>query len=171
MKKKMILVGIFAFGLLASSYAYTQQDEFHGRPDCCCCCCCRPCPPPPPQHGHGGPGGMSLTSEDMIKKLELTDDQVTKLKTEEQAFKKKMEANRPDRSSMNSEKSTKSSSDEKANKPGKGGQMDTMMKEHETAIKGILNNKQYKLYQKYMQENRPQRPDGGQRSGGSENEE
>ena len=79
---------------------------------------------------HGGPGGMSLTSEDMIKKLELTDDQVTKLKTEEQAFKKKMEANRPDRSSMNSEKSTKSSSDEKANKPGKGGQMDTMMKEH-----------------------------------------
>jgi len=44
MKKKMILVFLFVFGLLASSYAYTQQDEFHGRPDCCCCCCCRPCP-------------------------------------------------------------------------------------------------------------------------------
>jgi len=162
MKKKMILVFLFVFGLLASSYAYTQQDEFHGRPDCCCCCCCRPCPPPPPQHRPGGPGEMSLTSNDMIKKLKLTDDQITKLKVEEQTFRKKMEANRPDRNSMNSEK---------VNKPGKNDQMDTMMKEHETAIKGILNNKQYKLYQKYMQENRPQRPDGGPKDDSSENEE
>ncbi|MFA6767522.1 MAG: hypothetical protein WCR86_03765 [Parabacteroides sp.] len=159
MKKKMILVGLFVFGLLASSYAYTQQDEFHGRPDCCCC---RPCPPPPPQHGHGDPGGMSLTSSDMIKKLELTNDQVTKLKAEEQTFRKKMEANRPDRNSMNSES---------INKPGEDGPMGTVIKEHETVIKGILNNKQYKLYQKYMQENRPLRPDGEPKDDSSENEE
>jgi|GEM_PF-2876476 len=119
------------------------------------------------KNGHGPGAPMSLTSDEMVKKLNLTSAQVSKLKTMESNFDSKMKANRPEmkgceqgaKGSKNAEKCNK---DQKM-KPGKGGpgdngEMDKMMQEKETQIKGILSDSQYKTYQKMMQENRPSKP-------------
>lgn len=158
--KWMIISAMSAFLLPAPGNAQPGDNDFMGHPgrpapfrDCCCCC--RPDRKPP----HRGPGASMLTDK-LIKKLSLSDEQVSKWKEEETAFRSKMEEMRPDKDS------SRQSDPEEIRK-----KMDAMMQEHETAIREILSEEQYELYQKYKEENRPERPEGGPGGpGGPEND-
>lgn len=148
MKKRMIITSLFAFCLLASAGEQPPRGPFPGRPHGCCCCSCNHPRPDqdPPQRGEV----PSFITDKLIKKLALSDDQVTKLKEEEKAFMEKMQQMRPDRDGEE-----QFSPDEIREK------MDTMMSEHDAAVKEILSDDQYKKYQKYMKENRPKGPGNG----------
>lgn len=160
--KWMIISTMSAFLLSAPGNAQPGDNDFMGHPGRpasfhdCCCCCCRPDRKPP----HKGPGTSMLTDK-LIKKLSLSDEQVGKWKKEEEAFRLKMEEMRPDK-----EGSQQLDPEEMRKK------MDTMMQEHETSIRAILSEEQYKLYQKYKEENRPEKPEGGPEGpGGAENDD
>lgn len=116
-----------------------RKGPSHG----CCCCSCREQKPP-----HGGPRGPMLTRE-LIEDLSLTDEQVTKWKENEKAFRTKMEAMRPDRDS-----------EQQLSREEMKEKMDAMMKERDASIKSILTEEQYKKFQGYMERSRPKRPEG-----------
>lgn len=145
MKQKTIIAGLLVSALLAPVMAEAHGLYGGHRHHCCCCCCCKPDQRPPKDKGM-----PSFITDKLIKKLALTDEQVTKLKAEEKTFMEKMEAMRPDRDSAE-----RPSPDEMKEK------MDAMMSEHEAAVKKILSDDQYKKYQKYMEDNRPKGPRGG----------
>lgn len=148
--KWMIISAMSVFLLPAAGNAQPGDNDLWGHPgrpapfhDCCCCC--RQDRKPP----HGGPGASMLTDK-LIKKLSLSDEQVSKWKEEETAFRSKMEEMHPDK-----EDSQQFDPEEMREK------MDAMMQEREAAIQAILSEEQYELYQKYKEENRPKRPEGG----------
>lgn len=146
MKQKTIIAGLLVSILLAPAMVEAHGRHFADRHHCCCCCCCcKPDKRPPKEKGM-----PSFITDKLIKKLALTDDQVTKLKDEEKAFMEKMKAMRPDRDSAE-----RPSPDEMKEK------MDAMMSEHEAAVKKILSDDQYEKYRKYMEDNRPKGPRGG----------
>lgn len=145
MKQKTIIASLLISALLAPAVVKAHGRHGADRHHCCCCCCCKPDQRPPKDKGM-----PSFITDKQIKKLALTDDQVTKLKAEEKAFMEKMEAMRPD-----SDSAERPSPDEMKEK------MDAMMSEHEAAVKKLLSDEQYKKYQKYMEDNRPKGPRGG----------
>ena len=145
MKQKTIITGML-IGLLLAPATMQAHGRHRGGHCCCCCCCCRHDDQRPPK----GKERPSFITDKMIKKLSLTDEQVTKLKEEENVFMEKMKDMRPDPN--NRDKVSPEKMKEK---------MDAMMNEHEAAIKKILSGKQYKEYQKYMEDNRPKGPRGG----------
>ena len=151
MKQKTIIAGMLIGLLLAP--ATMQANGRHRGGHCCCCCCCRHDDQRPPK----GKERPSQITDKLIKKLSLTDEQVTKLKEEENAFMEKMKDMRPDPNNRDkvSQEEMKAKMSEMKEK------MDAMMNEHDAAVKKILTNKQYKKYQKYMEENRPQGPGNG----------
>lgn len=84
----MIIASLFTFGLLASAAAQPQHGPFPGKPHCCCCCCNHDRPDQrPPRKGET----PSFITDKLIKKLSLTDEQVTQLKEEEKTFMEKMD--------------------------------------------------------------------------------
>lgn len=147
MKKKTIIASMFAFTLLAPVMAQPHHGPFPGCPHSCCCCCNQDKPDQrPPQKGEM----PSFITDKLIKKLALSDDQVTKLKEEEKAFMEKIQQMRSGRDGKE-----QFSPDEMREK------MDTMISEHDAEVKEILSGDQYKKYQKYMKENRPKGPGNG----------
>ena len=147
MKKKIIITGLFTFGLLSFAGAQPLHGPFPGKPHGCCCCCSQDRPDQrPPQRGEM----PSFITDKLIKKLALTDEQVTKLKEEEKAFMEKMQQMRPNRED-----------EEQFSPEVMREKMDAMMSEHDTAVKKILTDEQYEKYQKYMKENRPKGPRNG----------
>lgn len=148
MKKKVIVTGILAFSLMAPIYAQPHRGPHPERPHCCSGCSCdsnRPDERPPRDKGER----PSSITDKLIKKLELTDDQVTQLKEEEKAFMEKMQQMHP-----------KKDNEEQVSHEEMREKMESMMTEHDEAVKKILSEKQYKLYQKYMKDNRPKGPRG-----------
>ena len=150
MKKKMIIASLFTFGLLASAAAQPQHGPFPGKPHCCCCCCNHDRPDRPDQRPPRKGEVPSFITDKLIKKLSLTDEQVTQLKEEEKTFMEKMQQMRPDRDS-----------EEQLSPDKMKEKMDTMMSDHDAAVQKILTEEQYKKYQKYMKENRPKGPGNG----------
>ncbi len=97
---------------------------------------------PDTRPNHRGPA--SMLTDDLIKTLSLSDEQVDKWKEVEADFQKKMESMRPDRDS-----GQRPDPEEMRTK------MDAMMQEYDTAVKEILSDEQYEQYQEYREKNRP----------------
>ncbi len=100
----------------------------------------------------GGPAGGSMLTQDLIEKLSLTQEQISKWKEDEKAFQLKMEEMRPDGTQKLSRKEMKA-------------KMDSLMEEREKSIRANLTEEQYKLYQEYKEKNRPKRFEGGPNGG------
>ncbi|MCR8917627.1 Spy/CpxP family protein refolding chaperone [Bacteroides sp. ET225] len=92
---------------------------------------------------HKGPGASMLTDE-LIKALSLSDEQVEKWKKIESGLQEKMEAMRPDRNSG-----------ERPDPEKMREKMDSMMQAYDAAVKKILSDEQYEQFQAYREKNRP----------------
>lgn len=150
MRKKMMMLALFVMGLpivedgMASASAGPYGRHFRG----CSCRCASEAPWQERQRPPQGP--PSFINEDLIKGLSLTDEQVAQIKEMEDAFQKKMEEKR------NSEENSK-----KGKNKDRKAEMDAMREEQEAGLKSILTEDQYKLFQEYMENNRPEGGPGG----------
>lgn len=143
-----MMTALLAAGLLPAFSAAGQTKPEKQDTACCCCCNHDALDQKPPRRMPA-----SRLTDDLIKTLSLTDEQVSQWKEAEQNFRTKMEAARPDK--------------EKAVRPAPKemrGKMEPMMQEYDAAIRKILSEDQYKQYQDYREKNRPVKPMKRQRA-------
>lgn len=156
MKKKMLALALLVLGLPIIDGSANELSQ--RRPHCGCPCCCPPPLPAPRQDRQRPPQGPppSFVNEDLIEALSLTDEQVQKIKDMESSFQKQMEEMR-----------TKDAKSKKQKNKDRKKEMDALMEAQQDRLKSILSDDQYKLFQEYMENNRPEGPRG---PGGPEDE-